>query len=343
MDRYQVFGHCNPMIEQIVKVDDSFIGIAGLQKSGSNLLSIEDYLKVEGLIKEKGAEIIEVCAGGSGSNIIAGLASLGLKTCLFGGIGFDEYGDFLEKEMREQYGVRPFLVRKNHPTCTIFTLITPDKDRTFAVYLGAAQKLEPDDIPLEALVNSEYLVVTGYKVQDNPKTTFKLIEEARANGTKIVLDLSCGLHIANGKELFDKVLEKGVYMLIANEEETEAFYGVKKGSEEKMYLDVVKEYLKFSEIATQKLCERGAIIATRSECLKAPAFEVDVVNLNGAGDGFATGLIYGLIEYNDLAIAARLANYCASRVIMQVGPRMKFCKEELSSVALEEKVIQTLT
>lgn len=337
MTKYQVFGHCNPMIEQIVNVDESFISDAGLGKSGSNLLSLEDYLKVEGLIKQEGAEIIETCAGGSGSNIIAGLSSLGVKTCFFGGIGYDEHGEFLEEEMREKYGVHPILVKKDSPTCTIFTLITPDKERTFAVYLGAAQKLEPNDIPLEALANSEYLMVTGYKVMDSPQTTQALLKAVRENGVKIALDLSCGLHISHARDLFEKVMQDGVHILFANEEETQALYGVEVGSPEQLYTDVVKNnYLKHSDIVAQKRRDKGAIVAIKDKCFRSPAVKIDhIVNFNGAGDGFAIGLIYGLIKYKNLGIAARLANYCASRVIMQIGPRMGFCAEELESIALE--------
>ena len=356
MGKSGVFVFCNPMIEDIWEVDDSFLEILvekgiKLGKAGSNLLNFEEYQTVGLSLEKQGAKAkyIGRCAGGSGSNIAAGmakgLAKSGKPSYFLGGIGYDEQGSFLEKEMQEDYGVHPFLVRKKgFPTSTIYTLVTPDTERTFAVHLGAAEKVGPDDIPrdaLDALVNSEYFVVTGYKVHDSPDTTQKLIETARKKGVKIVFDLSCPLHMSKAKEgvLLQKILEGGVHVLLANEEETEVLYGVEVGSGAQPYLNVLcNEYLGFPiDIVAQKRQDKGAIIANRHVVIISPAYKVNVVNRDGAGDGFATGFTLALINKKGIETAGTWGNYCASRVIMQDSPRMGFTMEEIRKGVLEER------
>jgi 5-dehydro-2-deoxygluconokinase len=64
----------------------------------------------------------------------------------------------------------------------------------------------------------------------------------------------------------------------------------------------------------------GATIHLRSgEVMTAPGFPVEVMNVLGAGDAFASGLIYGRLKGWDWFKAARMGNACGALVVMRHG------------------------
>ena len=50
-----------------------------------------------------------------------------------------------------------------------------------------------------------------------------------------------------------------------------------------------------------------------------PGFPVDVVNILGAGDAFASGFIYGYLQGWDTYKSARLANACGAWLVTKQG------------------------
>jgi ribokinase len=48
---------------------------------------------------------------------------------------------------------------------------------------------------------------------------------------------------------------------------------------------------------------------------------VKVVDTTGAGDAFCAGFLYGLIKNKSLSECGRLANFVASRCVMEMGAR----------------------
>lgn len=349
----EVFVFGNLMVERIFNVDDSFLEIAlnqgiNLKKACSNLLDFEEYETVGSLLQEQEAEFVERCAGGSGPNMASGWGSLGRTTYCLGGIGCGERGDFLEDDLRS-YGVHPFLVRKHgFPSSTIYTLVTDNK-RTFAVHLGAAEQVSPDNIPeeaLEALANSQYFLITGYKVNDSPETAMFLIDEARRikearkrrglKDLKLILDLSCGEHIRYARQNIYQIMLEGVDILLANEEETQELYGVEKGSGAQAYIDVIDANFlgEFPNIhiVVQKREDKGAIVSYGRWHIISPAYiipEDEFVNDNGAGDSYAIGFIEALMQGKSIWTASIWGNFCASETMRQVSPKRRFSETEI--------------
>lgn len=65
--------------------------------------------------------------------------------------------------------------------------------------------------------------------------------------------------------------------------------------------------------------ERGATVMAAGEDIVAPGFPVEVVNVLGAGDAFAAGLIYGRSKGWDWRKSARLGNACGAIVVTRHG------------------------
>ena len=56
-----------------------------------------------------------------------------------------------------------------------------------------------------------------------------------------------------------------------------------------------------------------------AEIIKAAGYPVEVMNVLGAGDAFASGLIYGRLKGWDWHKAARMGNACGALVVMRHG------------------------
>jgi 5-dehydro-2-deoxygluconokinase len=65
---------------------------------------------------------------------------------------------------------------------------------------------------------------------------------------------------------------------------------------------------------------KGAIVYTKTgHAIEAPPYPAEVVNFLGAGDAFASGLIYGYLQGWDWEQAARLGNACGALVVTRPG------------------------
>ncbi len=99
------------------------------------------------LIDENKLQIINECfsrmethlaTGGSAGNVIRGLACLGAGTGFIGKVGNDAYGKFYKESLLERETEAELLVSAELPSGVASTFISPDGERTFGTYLGAA-------------------------------------------------------------------------------------------------------------------------------------------------------------------------------------------------------------
>jgi 5-dehydro-2-deoxygluconokinase len=72
-------------------------------------------------------------------------------------------------------------------------------------------------------------------------------------------------------------------------------------------------------LLVRKLGARGVEAHNREGSSFAAPFRVDVVSTVGAGDGFASGFLYGLHRGQPLAECLRLGNAAAAVVVSRVG------------------------
>ena len=77
-----------------------------------------------------------------------------------------------------------------------------------------------------------------------------------------------------------------------------------------------------AETAVITLGARGLVWRRGSEGSALPAFSVQALDTTGAGDLFASGFLYGLVNHMPITKAAQLAHSAASCVIEQMGARL---------------------
>jgi inosine kinase len=116
------------------------------------------------------------------------------------------------------------------PIGRCFALVTPDRERTFAINEGRMNALRPASIAPEVFDGASALVLSAYLLRCKPgdpmpDATLRAIELARARNVPVVLTLGTRFVIAERPEFWRAFIRDHVDVLAMNEEEGEALTG----------------------------------------------------------------------------------------------------------------------
>lgn len=251
--------------------------------------------------------------GGSVANTIDGLANLGVKAAFVGKVGNDRTGDKYADGLAK-IGVKPHLFKSNTPTGVAMALVTPDSERTFATYLGAAVELSPDEITIDLFRDYDFAYVEGYLVQ-NHELVRKAVEMARKAGLTTALDLASYNVVEENLDFLKEIIKEHVDIIFANEDEARAFTGLDAEG-------AVHALLEYCDIAVVKTGKSGSLICNGEDLFRIDIFGDTCVDTTGAGDLYAAGFLYGLACSFDIETSGRIASVVAGHVIKVYGARM---------------------
>ena len=155
----KILGIGNAIVDVICKVGDNFITENNLTKSTMKLYFDENEFKK--LLTN--LKIEKTVSGGSVANSIVGISQLGNKAGFIGKISDDIFGSKYEEGLKKE-NVEYFYSKKKEklPTGTCLILVTPDSERTMCTYLGTAGKINENDVDVDAIKNSEIILLEGY-------------------------------------------------------------------------------------------------------------------------------------------------------------------------------------
>jgi sugar/nucleoside kinase (ribokinase family) len=301
----------NALVDVLVQIPDATILQALNLPKGS--MQLVDYSRAQQVMQAVRDYGHHKASGGSASNTIHGLARLGNQTAFIGHTGNDETGRFFRSDM-EQAGIRPILITNNDPSGIAHALITPDGERTFATFLGAALNLNAAHLDPGMFDDTDYLYVEGYLVQ-NEELIRKALHMAKQCGLQVVLDLASYNVVEANRPLLDELLRTYVDIVFANEEEAKALTG-KEPEESLDYLGGI------CDTAIVKLGARGAIVRQGQTVVSGPAFKARVLDTTGAGDLFAAGFLHVLAAGGSLLQAVEAGAMLGARVIEHLGPKI---------------------
>ena len=195
------------------------------------------------------------------------------------------------------------------------TFISPDGERTFGTYLGAASTLKAEELSIEMFRGYTYLFIEGYLVQDHDMI-LRAIELAKEAGLQVCLDMSSYNIVEQDHDFFSLLINKYVDIVFANEEEARAF----TGKEPQEAVDVIA---KMCSIAIVKMGAKGALIRKGTEEVQVEAVVVDkVADTTGAGDYFAAGFLYGLTCGYSLEKCGKTGAVLSGNIIRVIGAEM---------------------
>lgn len=314
MNKYDVLGIGNAIVDVLTRCGDDFIEKESLRKGGMTLV---DEARAAGLYKTM--QDVKECSGGSTANTLAALASLGGKTAFIGKVAEDVLGRSFRFDMRALGVTFDTPASSQGPataSCMIF--VTPDAQRTMCTYLGACSLVSEEDIDPDLVGDASVLYIEGY-LWDQPGAIAalrKAISIAKEKQKRVAFTLSDGFCVDRHRKDFQELIEKDLDILFANEQELKSLY-------ETQDFDAAIEQLKGKcPIAVVTRSEKGAVLVTRNGVEVVPAEKVEnVVDSTGAGDLFASGFLWGLIQGKSLKEAAQIGNRCAGHIITQMGAR----------------------
>ncbi len=320
----KISGIGNAIVDILCKVDDKFLEDHQLIKGSMSLIDEEIAKKLSALKPEK------ITCGGSASNTIAALAQLGSKTCFIGKVGVDDFGSKFIQEL-EKTGAE-FFGEKNYdkPSARSFVLITPDAQRTMCTFLGCASEFSEKDISEQALKGSSVLYLEGYlwDREDTISALKKAISLAKKNNIKIAFSLSDAFCVSRHKESFLQLVENDLDILFANEYEALELSSLKEFSPA-LLSKFFSSNPKLTTIITRS--HKGCVVFANDNFFESPAEKISqLVDATGAGDAFAAGFLYGLVNNCDLRESAHLGNILGAKIIQGFGARFK--KEELYKI-----------
>lgn len=301
----------NALVDILIRLDnDSLLKEFNLAKGSMQLSDMETVNsiieKTKNLPKHK-------ASGGSAANTIHGLSKLGINTGFIGKIGQDEIGQFFKKDM-EECNICTKLSTSITPSGRAIALVSPDSERTFATYLGASIQLNSPDLEKNLFEGYKYFHVEGYLLQNHDlmKNALKL---AKQEGMITSLDLaSYNVVKAHIDFLFD-IIEEYVDIVFANEEEAKALVGQRPEI-------ALREISQFCNIAVVKIGKEGSLIKKGDEIHRVNSIKVNAIDTTGAGDLYAAGFIYGLINNLSLDKCGKIGSLIAGNVIEVIGAKM---------------------
>jgi len=262
---------------------------------------------------------------GAELNVAIGLARLGLRVGYLSRLGADSFGRYIGTSLeREGVDRKHVVVDGEHPTGFMLKSRSDDGSDPSIEYFrrgSAASRMGPADNPRGYCATSRHLHLTGIFVAVSPTTrelVFELAGDARAGGRTVSFDpnlrpglwssqadmVDCLNRLAATSDWILPGLAEG--RLLTGKDRPE---------------DIAEFYLqRGARCVVVKLGPSGAYYASAAESGTVRGAPVArVVDTVGAGDGFAVGVVSGLLEGISLEKATARGNAIGARVVQFPG------------------------
>ena len=262
--------------------------------------------------------------GGCPTNIAVGARRLGLRTALLTAVGDDQVGDFvLSFLQREDVDVSATARKAGRRTsAVVLTIEPPDKfPLTFYREGCADRELSIDDVERAPIADAAIVVLTGTGLSHEPgrSATIHAAKKARAAGSRVIVDLDYRADQWRSREEYgNQVLElvSHAQLAIGTEDELTAA----TDDRGRAALGAERLLVKGPDAFVLKRGGEGARVYERGNPpVDVAPFRIEVLNVLGAGDAFAAGLLYGLRHGWPLARAARVGNATGAIIVTRHG------------------------
>lgn len=314
-----VYAIGNALVDREFSVGEDFLQACKLQKGTMHLADLAAQNQLFELLMQ-GNTVSTEASGGSAGNTAYAVAALGGSAFYACRVGNDAMGDFYLADMQRAGVQISERSRSLGQTGTCLVLVTADAERTMHTHLGISAELSSEQVDAARLHDSQYLYIEGY-LASSPTARAAVAElrtQARAAGCKLALSLSDPAMVQYCREGLMDLLGDGVDVLFCNLQEALLFA-------ETSDLDQAVDRLRaLSQLVVVTLGSAGALIV-RADGLRQPVPPQqvpEVIDTNGAGDGFAGGFLFGLSQQFTLSDCGHLGTAVASAIIQQYGPRL---------------------
>ena len=305
----------NAIVDILSKISYEKLSYLEIPKGSMQLVSSEASDKILKYIKNP-----SIISGGSAANTAVGFQSFGGTCAFIGQIGDDKFGELFSQDLNNS-GV--FFQDQNlqllEQTSKSIVLVTPDAERTMNTFLGASNKFYKNSVDQEIIINSSMIYIEGYLFDQSEakEAIYHCCNLAKNNNKTIALSLSDLFCVDRHRKDFLNLINKYVDIIFANENEIKSLYQLDLITS----MNQIKKNANFGAIT---LGEKGSIVfGNKVEYHIDPISVKEVIDTTGAGDLFASGFLYGLINQYPLEKCGYLGNKAAAEIIKYIGARPK--------------------
>lgn len=323
--RFDVAALGNAIVDVIAPSDDAFLQKEGLDKGSMRLIDDDRADELYGRMAP-GVE----ASGGSAGNTIAGVASFGGRAAYVGKVADDQLGGVFAHDIRAlgvHFEVAPLTGGPATGRCLIN--VTPDGQRTMCTYLGAANRLTPEDVDPSLIRDSAVTFLEGYLFDpEDARRAFETAAEAARSADRMIsLTLSDAFVVERHRDALLQFLPN-VDILFANAAEIASLF---QTEDFEAAVGQVRGRVKIAAVTDG---EKGSVIVSGEQTHRISAERVDkVVDTTGAGDQYAAGVLFGIARGMPLDQCGRLGSIAAAEVIGHYGPRPLVSLKALASEA----------
>jgi sugar/nucleoside kinase (ribokinase family) len=257
-------------------------------------------------------------AGGTTGNTCAALARLGLPVMLASFVGTDPEGDALIESLASLGCDTRYIVRReSEPSDSgVIVVSGPPGQRDRTIYwIQGTKPRAGDTLPVDEILGHEWVLLDI----DDPRLRrfFLDLPAHRSPRTKLFGTMTYLVEMPR-EDAWDHVLRHDV--VTGNIRELRALTGA--GSLQAA-IAIAQRDLRASAcrvlyISTGK---DGSIAIRHDGVIQEPAYEIDVIDTTGAGDAFAAGCLWGLLDRLDDRAILRRGNALGGLTCRALGAR----------------------
>ncbi|MCM3719016.1 sugar kinase [Fictibacillus phosphorivorans] len=262
---------------------------------------------------------------GAETNVAIGLARLGYKVCFLSKVGNDPFGqyilDSLQKEKIDTDAVR---IVDSHPTGFQLKSKVTSGDPSVHYFRknSAASTMSVQDFHHYEFEKSKHLHLTGIPPalsETAREFAHYIIDTMKEHGKTVSFDPNLRPNLWGSQDEMTREINKLAFKadwVLPGIEEGEILTGFRKPEE------IADFYLnKGVKLVVIKLGEEGAYFKTNGGTSGlVPGFPVrEVVDTVGAGDGFAVGLISGLLDQSSIPDSVTRGNAIGAMQVQSPG------------------------
>ncbi|WP_035719444.1 carbohydrate kinase family protein [Francisella sp. W12-1067] len=306
-------------LDTIIQYEEMFTMNMQKKDNTQSFMLLEEGAKIE--VKEHNS-----FTGGGATNAAVSFKKQNLDVSFFGKIGKDIAGEKIIQELKDfDIDISNIRYSNKYGTATSYVIPTLSGDRTIFAYRGANKDILKDDLPTQAIIQSDFIYITSLSKSSAARLP-EIVKLASQNNTKVAINPgSSQLSIG---ESFIKDSMFGIDILVLNYQEAQKLMlsllsiddqGITKSTDRLEQPNLDEENSDFLNATFRlkdffKICldlgpriivvtdgANGVYAATKDKFYHSESLNVsNVVNTLGAGDAFSSTFCANI--YKGLAI-----------------------------------------